>query len=77
MIKAKYYYSGEVVGTVKFSHDRNYQPNDVKDIISAAPKQWDSCCWDRGEVYKPAKKQKPKLTATLDLPVESTDSSDE
>ena len=59
MIKAKYLYKGKVVGAVKFEHDRQYQPLNTKDIISAAPKQWDSCCWDHGEIQAPRKKAKP------------------
>ena len=59
MIKAKYYYKGDVVGTVKFQHDRDRQPIDSSVIIASAPSKWTSCCWDHGEIQAPRKKTKP------------------
>ncbi len=69
MIKATYYYKGDVVGTVKFQHDRNRQPLDTKDIIAAAPVKWDSCCWDHGEIVAPRRKRAPTIEEIVAEPV--------
>jgi len=73
MIKAKYYHKGNVVGTVKFSHDRDYQPIDEQDIIAAAPAKWDSCCWDHGERVAPRRKRATTVEEIVAEPVISED----
>ena len=62
MIKAKYLFKGAVVGAVKFEHDREKQPVDKRVIFDSAPKKWDCCCWDHGEIQAPRRKRKPVET---------------
>lgn len=75
MIKAHFFKDSARVGTIKFEHDREGNPNDVGAIIAAAPKAWDVCSWDRGEIQAPRKERKP--VETLETVAEITVSEDE
>jgi hypothetical protein len=74
IIKAFYMLDGEIIKSVRFEADSDFQPEDKQVIYANAPERWDSCVWDNGKVMPQRKKRKLK---PLEEAMENTVSDEE
>ena len=76
IIKAFYYLDGEPIKAVRFTANKDYQPEDKKVIYNNAPENWDECKWDHGSVKPQRKKRKVEVVEEPQLPLDFQEEDD-